>query len=335
MVRRAKRIIAVGGGKGGVGKSLVASNLAIAFAQAGRRTVLIDADLGAANQHTLFGFDRVHRSLQALFSKEVDDLEPLMLDVGVPKLSLVAGCGAIPGAANIAHAQKQKLIRRIESLDADVVLIDVGAGIAYNVVDLYTLADLRVMVLLPQLTSFQNAYAFLKAAVYRVIREAAKKIDRQDLVDEMVPSSETDRVVDVLEQLERFDPHVATMARKRIEAFGAYIIGNQIVSPKDRGTVVAVSRMFHDFLSVDAPILGNLPYNRAIADSVNERRPVLLSHAHEDCAQALVRAAHALLDVDVKGLRARREEADRSATIAVHTASDDLVMDEIQALLSA
>ncbi len=335
MVRRAKRIIAVGGGKGGVGKSLVASNLAVAFAKAGQRTVLIDADLGAANQHTLFGFDRVHLSLQALFEKEVDDLEELMLDVGVPNLSLVAGCGAIPGAANIAHAQKQKLMRRIESIDADVVLIDVGAGIAYNVVDLYTLADLRVVVLLPQLTSFQNAYAFLKAAVYRVIREAAKKIDRQDLVDTMVPSSETDRVVDVLAQLERLDPHVATMARRRVEAFGAYIIGNQIISPKDRGTVVAVSRMFHDFLSVDAPILGNLRYNRLIADSINARRPVLLSHPHDDCSKALIRVAESLLATDIEGLRARREDADRSASVAVHTASDDLVMDEIQALLSA
>ncbi len=335
MVRRAKRIIAIGGGKGGVGKSLVASNLAIAFAQAGQRTVLIDADLGAANQHTLFGFDRVHLSLQALFAKEVDDLESILLDVGVPNLSLVAGCGAIPGAANIAHAQKQKLMRRIEGLDADVVVIDVGAGIAYNVVDLYTLADLRVVVLLPQLTSFQNAYAFLKAAVYRSIRDAAKKIGRQDLVDDLVPTSETDRVEDVLAQLERFDPHVATMARRRVETFGAYLIGNQIIAPKDRGTLVAVSRMFHDFLSLEATLLGNLRFNRLIADSINARRPVLLSHPYDDCSQALVRCADGLLAADVDALRKRRESADHAAEVAARPDSDDLVMDEIQALLSA
>ncbi|MEQ9497194.1 MAG: P-loop NTPase [Deltaproteobacteria bacterium] len=335
MVRRAKRIIAIGGGKGGVGKSLVASNLAVAFAQAGQRTVLIDADLGAANQHTLFGFDRVHLSLQALFAKEVDDLDSLLLDVGVPNLSLVAGCGAIPGAANIAHAQKQKLMRRIEGLDADVVVIDVGAGIAYNVVDLYTLADLRVVVLLPQLTSFQNAYAFLKAAVYRSIRDAAKKIGRQDLVDDLVPSSETDRVEDTLAQLERFDPHVATMARRRVETFGAYLIGNQIIAPKDRGTLVAVSRMFHDFLSVDAKLLGNLRFNRLIADSINARKPVLLSHPYDDCAQALVRCADGLLAADVEALRRQRESADHAAEVAARPDSDDLVMDEIQALLSA
>lgn len=334
MVRAAKRIIAVGGGKGGVGKSLVASNLAVALAQLGNRTVLVDADLGAANQHTLFGIDRVPQTIHSLFTRDVDDLESLFVPVGVENLTLVPGCSAVPGSANITHAHKQKLMRRIEGLDADVVIIDVGAGIAFNVVDLFTLADLRVIVMLPQLTSFQNAYAFLKAAVYRSIRDGARQIDRQDLVDDITPTSETDRVGDVLARLEILDPHVALMAQSRLEAFGAYLIGNQIIAPKDRGTLTAVSRMFTDFLSVRANILGALRYNRRIADSINARRPLMLAHPADDCAKAIRSIATALLAVDIDELRHRRFAGDR-ASIAARSKSDDLVMDEIQALLSA
>ena len=97
--------ISVGGGKGGVGKSVVAANLGVAIADLGFRTVIIDADLGAANQHTLFGIDRPGQSLQAFLDKDVRSLEEIASPTGAPRLFLVPGIGAVPGAANLNHAQ--------------------------------------------------------------------------------------------------------------------------------------------------------------------------------------------------------------------------------------
>lgn len=333
MGKTQRRIIAVGGGKGGVGKSLVAANLSVAFADMGLKTVLIDADFGAANQHTLFGINHVGPSIHSLITKEVDTLDELLVPLGT-RLQLVPGCNAIPGSANIGHAQKKKLIRRIEALEADVVVIDVGAGIAYNVVDLYTLADLRMTVLLPQLTSFQNAYAFLKAAVHRELRDAARIAGQTELFDEVGPTYETERMDALLDRIAEGSPRVARMARCRLENFGAYLMGNQVISPKDRGTLAAVKRMFTDFLGIEPQVLGYLRYNRLVADSVNDRVPLLRKHPDDDCAKAIVRAAEALLKADVEQIRKDRVAQD-SSEVRTYRPEDEVLLDEIQALLSA
>ena len=155
-----------------MGKSVIAANLAVYFARAGASTILVDADLGAANLHTLFDLRRSGRTLNELFTHEIDSLEDAAVEVGVPNLRLIAGSSATAGAANLNHAQKLRLIRQVQALRADVVIIDVGAGISFNVIDLFNAADLRLLVITPQLTSVQNAYGFLKAAVFRIARRS-------------------------------------------------------------------------------------------------------------------------------------------------------------------
>ena len=91
----APRIWAVGGGKGGVGKSAVASSLACAIAGTGRRCTLIDADLGGANLHTLLGVPRPRRTLSHFLSGEVQSLADLLVPTSVPNLSLVSGNEAL------------------------------------------------------------------------------------------------------------------------------------------------------------------------------------------------------------------------------------------------
>src|ERR1700737_2923194 len=90
---RARHIIAIGGGKGGVGKSLLAANLGIYLAQLGKRVVLIDADLGGANLHTFVGVERPKVTLGDFFEKRVARIEDCIVDTGVKGLGLVSGEG--------------------------------------------------------------------------------------------------------------------------------------------------------------------------------------------------------------------------------------------------
>lgn len=126
--KRTAVTVAIAGGKGGVGKSVIAANLAISLARFGQRIVIVDADLGSANQHTLFGVDRPGYTLQALVEGRISSLEQAVVPTIAPRVALVPGSGAVVGAANIGHARKVKLIRHIAAIDADVVIIDCGAG---------------------------------------------------------------------------------------------------------------------------------------------------------------------------------------------------------------
>jgi len=273
--------ISVGGGKGGVGKSVVAANLAVAISDLGFRTVLVDSDLGAANQHTLFGIDRPGQSLQAFLDKDVRSLEEIASPTGAPRLFLVPGIGAVPGAANLNHAQKLKVMRHIRKLDAEVVVIDVGAGVSFNVLDFFELGDLRLVVSSPQLPAMQNAYCFLKAAVHRGLTQ-------------------------------RLENHAQREAFKHVcgqvtTGFATRIVGNMLEGPHQRKVLAALSRMAHDFLDVTVPVGAHLSMSREVHHSVTRRRPFLLSHPGHEASLALRGLAETLVTQDVQAIREARQ----------------------------
>ena len=202
-------VVSCGGGKGGAGKSLVASNLGIALARLGMRTVLVDADLGAANLHTMFGIDQPGATLGALLDRRVRSLEEVAIPTGEPRLFLVPGTGAVVGSANLGHAQKMKLLGHIRRIDADVVIVDVGAGTAYNTLDLFDLGDVRLVVATPQLTSVQNAYAFIKGAVHRSLRAAAQTDEERELIASASDRTETERGGHSIARVEQQHPQLA------------------------------------------------------------------------------------------------------------------------------
>ncbi|MGC4117548.1 MAG: P-loop NTPase [Myxococcales bacterium] len=324
-IARAQRVISVGGGKGGVGKSIVAANLAVAMAQAGAKVVVVDADLGAANQHTLFGIDRAVRTLHGLFDKSVERLEDTLLETCAPGVSLVPGSSGVVGAANIGHQQKLKLIRHIRALSAEVVIIDVGAGVSYNVLDLFDAADLRLVVMTPQLTSLQNGYAFLKGAVFRELRRLADGAEQEKLVEESPEASAaTRRVPDLVERVRHKDPAFAGRLLSSLTSFGARVVGNQVFEAAERGVLQAVSRMTSDFLGVDAPVVATLKASRRVHDSIQDRRPFMLAEASDETSAAVRGLAGALLAADVAALRRSREAVEGREVVADHAEDEPL-----------
>jgi flagellar biosynthesis protein FlhG len=292
------RVVSVGGGKGGVGKSVLAANLAVAMAQAGARVVVVDADLGAANQHTLFGISRPGPGVEAFLQGELGDLAAAAVETGVPRLKLIPGNGGVVGAANPQVARKLKLLRHVRALDADVVVVDVGAGVAFNTLDLFDVADVRLVVMSPQLTSAQNAYAFMKGAVFRELRRIAAATGQQGRIDEAIEgAAPTASTAQLLARLAAEDGALAAALQAGLAGFGARLVGNQLFEAREVNVVYALSRMARDFLGLDAPVLGALRASRRIHDSVNDGRPYLL-HAGVDgdeCAATLRAIARTLL----------------------------------------
>src|SRR5688572_23241585 len=170
--RSARRIIAVGGGKGGAGKSLLAANLAIYLAQLGKRVVLLDADLGGANLHTFVGVERPRVTLGDLFDKRVERVEDVVVDTAVAGLGLVSGEGDPSWIANPRPAQKFRLLAQVQQLDVDYLVVDLGPGSGFTAIDFFLVADVGVLVVVPEPTSVENTYRFMKSAFLRRLRRA-------------------------------------------------------------------------------------------------------------------------------------------------------------------
>lgn len=309
LTRTAERIISVGGGKGGVGKSVVATNLAVAMAEAGKEVVLVDADLGAANLHTLLGVEKPGPTLQAFLEHELESLELARVATRVPRLSLVRGASAAPGAANINHTQKLRLLRNIEALEAQIVVIDVGAGAAYNQLDLFDLADQKLVVLTPQLTSLQNAYGFVKGAVYRRLAGVLKPHGFEGLLDGAAATAETVRLQALLKDACDCSPKLRAEVQEALATFRVRLFGNQVIDAREATVFRAVAKMMNDFLGLSVPLLGFAWATRAVHDSVNKRRPFLLDAKSEESAAALRLAAQVLLDELRSGRRPGVEAA--------------------------
>lgn len=179
------RVWAIGGGKGGVGKSVVSTNLAVRLAQMGQKVVILDGDLGGANLDTLLGCARPERTLSQFFARNVASLGDLAVRTGVEGLSLIAGDADTLGSANPQHAHKQKLLRHIRALECDTVVLDLGAGTSFTTLDMYLAADVGLVVTTPEPTAVQNCFAFIKAATLRDL-EIRTGVQRRNLEPQAV-----------------------------------------------------------------------------------------------------------------------------------------------------
>jgi flagellar biosynthesis protein FlhG len=291
------RIVTVGGGKGGVGKSIVALNLAAALAQQGKRVVIADMDLGAANQHLLLGLSNPGPGLQALLDKSVEEAKDCLTETPVPNLRLLAGTSAVFGAANITHAEKVRLLQKLRALEADIVVVDVGAGVGYNMLDFFGLGSRKLLVTTPQVTAIHDAYSFLKGAVLRILHHNAEKAIEAALLEPAEASSRGEKVVEILARLRDLRPELADKVFAELARFGACLVGNQVVNTAQAGVFRAVAQTMRGYLGLEVPVLGCLRSSPMIHDSVNRRRPLALDPDCEDAAafRELARALMATL----------------------------------------
>ncbi len=299
-----KKIIAVGGGKGGVGKSIIAANLAIAMAQRHLRTVLIDADLGGANLHTLFGIDRPGLLLEHFVTNRVQHLSDTLIPTGQDSLSIICGGMPVLGTANPKYAQKAKLIRHIRMLDFDVIVLDIGAGIGFNVLDLFNAAEYKICAFTPQLTSLHNGYGFLKAAVHRRLDRLIAK-EAREFLHNSSPESGEESLRQIIERISAFDSDEADKARIIVGEQRIFLVGNMVRSERDRHVMNALKQMIKDHLLIEAELLGALKYGDKVERSVNDRRPFMFFAGMEYNAEVFRAMARAIIS-DKSGDEARR-----------------------------
>ena len=159
----ATRILAVTSGKGGVGKSTISVNLAIALSQMGARVLLFDADLGLANLNVLLGvipkFNLYHvikgqKSLKEIIVKVADNVD------------IIAGASGYSSLANMDENDREVLIEAFSDLSGyDILLIDTGAGVGHNVTGFLLPADDIIVITTPEPTSITDAYGIIKSIV--------------------------------------------------------------------------------------------------------------------------------------------------------------------------
>ena len=283
--------MSVGGGKGGVGKSLVAASLGIEFARRGFRVVLIDCDLGGANLHTCLGLDPPRRTLSDFVNRRVERIEDILVATGIPNLSLVSGALDQLDAANPNHAQKMRFIRHVQSMEADFAILDLGAGTQKNTLDFFLLADHKVLVLVPEHTAVENAHRFVKAAFLRRLRAASSIFGLASLLDELLDDGRFLGPSEILEAIQGADAEAGRQLREQMEAFRPGLVVNQARTPEDAELGLGVATAWRRHFGIGMDVLGTVEYDDEVWRAARERRPLLQARSEGRAARSLARIA--------------------------------------------
>ncbi len=296
------RILPIASGKGGVGKSMVAANLAVAMAQAGKRVVLADLDLGASNLHLAIGHRAPTLGLGTFLNDTKTDFNSLLAETDFPNLWFLPGDTELPGTANLKASQKNALAKRLLSLDADILIIDLGAGTHQFILDFFLLSNQGIIVTAPTVTATLNAYLFLKNAVFRLMYASFGRNNPAIQFIETLRKDGTSLqrlyIPKILEEVEKIDPKSHKKFRDRLDYFRPRLIMNLIDDPKAAENALRIRRSCTQYLGIQLEHLGII-YRDSLQDmALSSRMPILKYKNESLISQAIYRIADKIFQSD-------------------------------------
>lgn len=299
--KRIQQVWAVGGGKGGVGKSLIAANLAICLARTGKKVCAIDLDLGCANLHTCLGTEIPALTLSDFFSRRETDINRVLVPTEIRNLYLISGAQDAIGVANLKHTQKSKLLQRLQELDVDFLVFDLGAGTGYNTLDFFLSADVGILALIPEPTSIENTYRFIKSAYYRKLKLANSLFDIRPMLDMAMDQKnplEIRSPADLLREVTKYSPDMGLKLRHEIMQFHPRLIINQVRTQSDIDIGFSIKSVCKKYFGINLDYIGYLDYDSAVWQSVRRRRPLLLEFPTSKLVSNFERVVQHLLQQD-------------------------------------
>lgn len=293
-----KQIWAIGGGKGGVGKSMVSSSLAFTLAKFGFSTLIIDLDLGGANLHTVLGQTPPKKCLSDYINGNTSSLSDCVVDTTFPHLKMIAGAKDDLKITQIGSEIKQKLIDQIRKLEAQFIILDLGAGTSQYTLDFFNMAHAGLVTVLPEPTSIENSYRFLKAVYYSRLNQNPLFASIRPLIDAaMTPNNQLGihSPTDLLNEVNFQNPELANEMKKSIKEFRPKLVLNQTRSQTDVDVGFSMKSVAKKYFGIELDYLGYLEYEPNVWQSVRRMRPILAEYPHSRIATHIERICNYLL----------------------------------------
>jgi flagellar biosynthesis protein FlhG len=312
------RIIPVASGKGGVGKSLLAANLGVTFAQAGQRVILADLDLGASNLHLVLGHQAPQTGIGVWLNDTHMDFNEVIAETDVRGLRFIPGDTEIPGTANLRPAQLKALVKRLLALkeDADVLILDLGAGTHQSILDFFLLSGQGIVVSAPAVTAVLNAYVFLKNTVFRLMYTVCTKGTRAWDYLERARKDGSGRqklyIPKLLPEIRKRDKASYEKFMDHLGRLHPRLVMNLIDDPKDADVAMKIRRSCEEYLGLKIEHLGIIYRDGIQETALSSRLPVVLYKPQSLISQAIYRITDKILSSGEEASPLDAKEIDES-----------------------
>jgi len=268
-----RKVITVGAGRGGVGKGLVAANIAIYFAQLGKNVVLVDADTSGSNLHAQFDLPAA-RSEPA-----IEELDQALIATSVPGLSLLpAAHDAAYGPSLLRAGRKARWLAKLRTLPADYIVIDAGPGAGNFSVDLVLAADVPIAVTAPDPAAVETTYRFVRAAYRRRLRRALLRDKfRMHLFERaLADAGSLPAPLDLVRALGKMDRQLAELAWSEARRTRLYLVVNQTRMRGDIELGGWMSMLAQRHYGVALEELGHIEHDDTVWLGMRRKRPLLV-----------------------------------------------------------
>lgn len=283
--------ISIGSGKGGVGKTMIMANLAILLAQGGKRVCLIDLDIGGADTHILFGLFEPKKTLTDFIIRNVDNIQDVAHTFYAHNgLQLIPGTGDTLQTANMNFQEKLRLLKAIDNIDADIVLLDVGAGTSYHALDFFMHSDIQICVTLPDPTSIMDLYNFLQLATIR--KMLTSFLSKSDVATILKTTNFTS-LAEVFNLAEETSEGAKDMAQEALKYFHPLLIVNRD-SENGRLNKGKLKKMVQKYLGIEIPELGEIPDDPQVQVALKTFLPISELYPNSPSSLALKKSADKL-----------------------------------------
>ena len=280
-------IWAIGGGKGGSGKSFITGNLGILLAKGGYKTLLVDVDLGAANLHTIIGLPHPGKSISDFVNKKVGTLEETVEPTPVPNLYLISSAMTNLDIANLAHEQKLKIMRNISKLSYEYILLDLGAGTSFNTIDFFMISNSGIFVTTPEPTSIEKIYRLIRSVYFRKIRQVIKSHNFRALAEEAqkrdgrATVSNPDILLHIMKEL---DPENGEILEHELRTFNFKLALNQLRKQDNPNIGALICKIIQRHLDLKMQFVGNISFDDRVHNAVCKKIPFLTLYPYTQAA---------------------------------------------------
>ncbi|MCL2801801.1 MAG: P-loop NTPase [Treponema sp.] len=294
------RVIPIASGKGGVGKSLVSANLAVSFAQAGKRVVLADLDLGASNLHLVLGHQAPKVGIGTYLNNIKSNFSDVIAATDVRGLRFIPGDNEIPGTANLTATQRKALVKQLLALkdDTDILILDLGAGTHQSILDFFLLSNQGIVVSAPAVTAVLNAYVFLKNTVFRLMFSSCTKGSKARAHLEKMRKDGAGHIYipKLLPEIHSIDPVSHDKFVKRLDMLRPRLIMNMVDEPKNADVAMKIRRSCEEYLDLKIEHMGIIYRDMVQDKALSGRLPIVLYKPQSVLSQAIYRIADKILE---------------------------------------
>ncbi len=264
----------IGGGKGGSGKSFITANLGVLFAKQGKKVVLVDLDLGGSNLHTFLSLKNPKLGLNDFLNKDYKDLDQVAVPTSVPNLSLISSSNCSHEIGNLFHAQKLKIIRAIDNLSYDYILLDLGAGTIFNILDFFLISNKGLFIITPEPTAIENTFQFIKAVYLRKIKHVLKQKAFTSFVRRLQSKTKNTIIrspMELVEMVAKHDSKKGKLLQDELGKLEFKFIINQFRKETDVTMGSKIEKLCNKHFFAKFRFLGNIRYDERVHDSIYSR----------------------------------------------------------------